>query len=155
VCEAEELDEHVHVQRLPHLGFDHTQVARNVTEDSRELPRRDAICTRLAWRNTIEQGINDEAHGEMEATRSSQRVLRDHLVEPTRVTLEQAVEIGIRLRIREVQGKLFGMEVLSIHQSNRQRTSDVMRVQREEEGRRSTPDAHRCKTESHGVLLRV
>ena len=46
--EAEQLHDHVDVKRLPHLRLDNAKVARDVAEDTRLRPSRQAIWERAS-----------------------------------------------------------------------------------------------------------
>ena len=78
MAEAKELDQHVNVERLPHLWLDGSEVCTDVAINTRSLKGRNAIQSLSRDVGAMEKSADDKAHRPMKDTSRHERVSLNH-----------------------------------------------------------------------------
>ena len=126
MSEANQLHNHVQVQRLAQLRLDHAKLASDIIEDARLESSCDTIWKALTRRRTVEQRPYHQVHGVMEAPSRSERILSCHLVQTPRVVPQAPSKVVVSDVVRPIQRAAFHVNVLMTHQGNRERAADVV-----------------------------
>ena len=93
------------VQRLALLRLHHTKTCSHITKHTRQFVSSHVVRMHAWLVSAIEKQTYDEANRPMENTRSNQRILRHHLMEPAWIVVQQFCHILLCICIAKTEGK--------------------------------------------------